>query len=68
MPLAQLRSSATAQYGSDAQYYTCSAHGMSFDSLMEFLLQRQKVSIQGNDVTVHVQNMCHDGEAHSHSD
>lgn len=69
MPLAQLRSSATSQYGNDAQYYTCSAHGMSFDSLMDFLLRRQKVSIQGEDVTVHVHNMCHDGEeAHSHAD
>ncbi|HMA97123.1 MAG TPA: YecH family metal-binding protein [Polyangiaceae bacterium] len=66
MPLSQLRSSAATAFGTDAQYYTCSARGMSFDDLLGFLVQRQKISVVGENVTVHAESMCQHSGSHSH--
>jgi probable metal-binding protein len=70
LSLSALRAFAQATHGSDATYHTCSASQMSFDQLLEFLATRNKVTILGEQVTVHAENLCRhsDGEEHhSHS-
>ncbi|MGC4068109.1 MAG: YecH family protein [Polyangiaceae bacterium] len=66
MPLGNLRDFAES-HGRDATYFTCSASGMSFDDLLEFLTNRNKISIADGQVTVYVENMCkHGDDEHAH--
>ena len=37
-----LRQWAHSSHGPDARYHTCSAQGLTYDSLMQFLLERNK--------------------------
>jgi probable metal-binding protein len=64
LALSALRDAATRDYGEDAKYFTCSAQGMSFDELLEFLSQRNKIAVAGDRVTVFVENICKDGDQH----
>lgn len=66
MPLSALKAAASRDFGEDARYYTCSARGMTFDGLIGFLLQRSKVAIGDEMVTVRAENMCRDGDHHDH--
>jgi probable metal-binding protein len=69
LPVAELRQFAEQTYGKDATYHTCSEAQMSFDQLLLFLGTRNKISIDGERVTVHVENVCNHGDghhAHSH--
>jgi probable metal-binding protein len=66
MPLRELREYALANHGSDAQYFTCSASGMSLDELFDFLSARNKVRIENESIQVFAQNMCNDGAEHDH--
>lgn len=69
LPLRELRQFAEQTYGSDATYHTCSASQMSLDQLLVFLKTRNKISVAGEQVTVHVENVCNHGDghhAHSH--
>jgi probable metal-binding protein len=67
LPLSVLRNAALESYGAEAAYFTCSAQGMSFDELMTFLAQRNKIAIAGDTVTVFAQNMCNH-DHHDHHD
>jgi probable metal-binding protein len=58
LPVLALRDAATRAFGDKAKYYTCSAHGMTFDDLLGFLTQRNKVGIAGGLVTVFPENLC----------
>lgn len=60
LSLSALRSAAQAAHGADASYFTCSAHGMSFDELMGFLVRRNKIAISNDTVTVFVEALCRD--------
>jgi probable metal-binding protein len=64
LPLVALRDAASSAYGHDATYFTCSARGMSFDGLIEFLSARNKVAVEGDTVTVFAENICRDGGGH----
>jgi probable metal-binding protein len=66
MPLGSLQSFAES-HGRDATYFTCSASGMSFEELLQFLSTRNKISIADGQVTVYVENMCRHGEDGEHS-
>lgn len=68
--LSELRAFATATHGEDALYHTCSASQMSFEQLLEFLTSRSKVTVVGEQVTVHAEKMCQHPageEHHAHS-
>jgi probable metal-binding protein len=69
LPLEELRTIASSRHGGDATYHTCSAQGMSFDGLIEFLTSRKKTQIEEGRISVFVENMCEHGDAaHTHSD
>lgn len=62
-PCDELRSWASSTHGLDAQYHTCSAQGLSFDSLLQFLLDRNKIEISDNRVRVIADHVCsHDDD------
>jgi probable metal-binding protein len=64
LSLQTLRNDACGAYGPDATYFTCSARGMGFDSLLEFLKQRNKIAVDQGIVRVFVENMCAHSDAH----
>lgn len=45
--LGVLMDSVSERYGRMATFHTCSAHGMTFDELLRFLEDRDKVRITG---------------------
>lgn len=66
MRLGDLRGAAFSAFGEDAQYHTCSAQGMSFDELIDFLAQRSKVEVVAGQITVFAENVCAGGASHDH--
>lgn len=44
---ADLTSVAAEKFGADALYYTCSAEGLALPTLLEFLIERDKVRMSG---------------------
>jgi probable metal-binding protein len=64
-PLDALRLWAASTHGPDAQYHTCSAEELTFDSLMQFLLDRNKIEISDNRVRVIADHVCSHDDDHS---
>ncbi len=53
-----LRQWAHSSHGPDARYHTCSAQGLTYDSLMQFLLERNKIEIVNHRVRVIADHVC----------
>lgn len=53
-----LKQAVVAEYGEDVRFYTCSQQDLSFDALLEFLLDRRKVIKNGNNITANRERMC----------
>ena len=64
--LSQLRQWALTTHGTDAHYHTCSVEGLSLDGILQFLQERNKVSVNGTTVSVNVENICaHEDTPHT---
>ncbi len=56
--LASLKHAVEAEYGEGVRFYTCSQQDLTFDALLSFLLERQKVVLQGDMITANRERMC----------
>lgn len=45
-------------FGENARYYTCSAENMTIEELLQFLVRRQKITLDRGYVTAHRERMC----------
>ena len=53
------------RFGADARFHTCSAHGMTLDQLLHFLVVRQKVVERDGRLIVNIGEVCsHDDHQH----
>ncbi len=46
-----LRREVEQRFGADCRFESCSAAGMDFDQLLQFLLQRRKIAVIDREVT-----------------
>ena len=61
-----LRKWAESAHGQQARYHTCSAHDLTFDGLLGFLQERNKVALRDGSISAAVTHVCsHDGD-HPH--
>ncbi len=64
--LTTLRKWAETSHGLDAHYHTCSAQELTYEGLLQFLLERGKIEITGDRIFVIAEHVCtHD---HEHTD
>jgi probable metal-binding protein len=56
-----LRQAAQEEFGANARYHTCSASELTLDALVDFLLQRGKVTEADGYLTVHAEELCTHG-------
>jgi probable metal-binding protein len=63
--LVELRAWAARTLGADASFHTCAIQGLSFDGLMQFLLERGKLTLSGTHVCAHPEHICSDDEGHA---
>lgn len=45
-------------FGANATFYTCKLQNLSIDALLEFLISREKVIVDGDLLRTNVANMC----------
>ena|ERR1039457_942033 len=64
--LTTLRKWAETSHGLDARYHTCSAQGLTYDGLLQFLLERNKIEVSGDRISVIADHVC--SHEHEHSD
>ena len=64
--LTTLRKWADTTHGSDARYHTCSAQELTYEGLLQFLLERNKIEICGARISVIADHVC--SHEHEHSD
>lgn len=53
-----LQAKAAALWGADARYCTCSAGGMTFDVLLDFLISRGKIVSDGHVLATDPTKIC----------
>ena len=53
-----LRREVETRFGGDRRFESCSASGMDFDQLLQFLLQRRKIAVVDGSVTVDPSKIC----------
>ena len=53
-----LKQAIIAEYGENVRFYTCSQQGLTFDALMAFLLDRRKITQDGDQITANRERMC----------
>lgn len=56
--LDSLHKAVLAEYGDEVRFHTCSQQDLTFDALMDFLLSKQKVVIDGEHVVANRDRMC----------
>ncbi len=56
--LASLKQAVVTEYGEDVRFYTCSQQDLTFDALLAFLLDRQKVVQDGETIAANRERMC----------
>jgi probable metal-binding protein len=54
----QLRREVEGRFGVGCRFETCSATGMDFDQLLQFLLQRRKIAVLDGAVTADPSKIC----------
>ena len=64
--LSTLRQWAEASHGLDARYHTCSAQQLTYEGLLQFLLERNKIEVNGDRICVIAEHVC--SHEHEHSD
>ncbi len=47
-----------AEFGADATFHTCSKEGMTIEALLEFFIQRQKVCVEGELISLNAARVC----------
>jgi probable metal-binding protein len=58
--LPTLRQWAQSTHGPEARYHTCSAQELTFDGLLQFLLDRNKIEINSGRLRVIADHVCAD--------
>ena len=53
-----LRREVETRFGGDCRFESCSASGMDFDELLQFLQQRRKIALLDGTVTVDPSKIC----------
>lgn len=53
-----LRREVEERYGVEVRFESCSAAGMDFDQLLQFLLQRRKIAVIDGTVTADPSKIC----------
>ena len=53
-----LRREVEARFGAGCRFEACSASGMDFDRLMQFLLERRKIAVLDGAVTADPSKIC----------
>ena len=66
LSLKDLKSLAEVTFGIGAQYHTCHSEGMNLEDLLDFLCSRRKIEEKEGQLFLVRQNICSDGENHSH--
>lgn len=61
IPRSQLTDAMATLHGMDARYHTCSASDMTLQDLLEFLLERGKISESADGIVAHREQMCTHG-------
>ncbi|WP_260261996.1 YecH family metal-binding protein [Vibrio intestinalis] len=55
----EIRAAVTREFGEDAKFHTCSKQGMDIETLLSFLIQRQKVvQVEGDKWVLNAARMC----------
>lgn len=61
MTRAALLQTTEEEFGADARYHTCSADDMTIEELLQFLLERRKITEADGYLTAHREEMCDHG-------
>ncbi len=57
--LATLKTEVADKFGADATFYTCKLKDLSIEQLLQFFVEKNKVTINDDIVTANIANMCH---------
>jgi len=63
-----LRIAVEARFGKEARFCTCSAGGMTFDTLLAFLLERGKIVETNGVLAIDRGRICNHGDGHHDHD
>ncbi len=56
--LKQLLERIELSFGNDATFHTCSSEGMTIEELLEFFVQRQKIFVEGEMLSLNAARVC----------